>query len=305
MEEAAEILEARLICTLTEHTKHLIMIGDHRQLKPRMNNVQLERQRLNLSLFERLITQNVGFVQLQNQRRMRPAISRYIRNIYDSGYDDFYEEKHFEKVKGIRGNVLFIQMLEGTESEENSTKSKLNKPEAYFAARLCSYILSRGQFQHNQITILTMYLGQKKFIRGLIKKKPEYKKLSNVRVTTVDKFQGEENEIIILSLVRSNEKGEIGFIGYENRINVALSRAKTGLYVIGDLDMVSRSRSTLWKQTIQIAEEQGCKTEGIELELCPRHGKTGKATKANHIENWEDFACLDKCEAQMECGHAC
>ena len=78
-----------------------------------------------------------------------------------------------------------------------------------------------------------------------------------VRITLVDNFQGEENQIILLSLVRSNEEGKIGFLSTENRVNVALSRAKHGLFIVGNMDSLC-ARSTLWQKIKERLEERGC-----------------------------------------------
>jgi superfamily I DNA and/or RNA helicase len=72
--------------------------------------------------------------------------------------------------------------------------------------------------------------------------------LENVLVTVVDNYQGEENDIILLSLVRSNESNAIGFLKLENRVNVALSRAKLGLYIVGNMGcLAAEGNGSLWK----------------------------------------------------------
>lgn len=71
----------------------------------------------------------------------------------------------------------------------------------------------------------------------------------------MDKYQGEENEIILLSLVRSNDEGKIGFLSIENRVCVALSRAKRGLFIIGNMDMLSQ-KSELWNEIKETLERQ-------------------------------------------------
>ena len=102
-------------------------------------------------------------------------------------------------------------------------KSRSNRHEAKFIAALCKYLILQG-YKREQITVLTTYTGQ------LIQLKNEMPKdfFRGVRVTAVDNFQGEENDIILLSLVRSNEEGKIGFLQTANRVCVALSRAKKG-----------------------------------------------------------------------------
>jgi superfamily I DNA and/or RNA helicase len=71
----------------------------------------------------------------------------------------------------------------------------------------------------------------------------------------VDKYQGEENEIILLSLVRSNSRAKIGFLEIENRVCVALSRAKKGLYIVGNMDNLCGSGSRLWQSIKRTLEE--------------------------------------------------
>jgi hypothetical protein len=73
----------------------------------------------------------------------------------------------------------------------------------------------------------------------------------------VDNFQGEENEIILLSLVRSNADGQIGFLKTENRVNVALSRAKHGLFIVGNMDSLC-AQSSLWRKISATLEEREC-----------------------------------------------
>jgi len=106
--------------------------------------------------------------------------------------------------------------------QESDSLSKSNTHEAKFIAALCRYIVLQG-YDPTRVTVLTTYLGQmfllKKYI-GL------HRTCKGVRITVVDNFQGEENDIILLSLVRSNAEKKIGFLGIPNRICVALSRAK-------------------------------------------------------------------------------
>ena len=96
------------------------------------------------------------------------------------------------------------------------------------------------------------------------KKYPDHDSRRKVRICAVDSFQGEENDIIILSLVRSNMESRIGFLAIENRVCVALSRAKHGLYIIGNMNSLD-SKSTLWKEIHSTLKEH--EQIGSELEL--------------------------------------
>lgn len=140
---------------------------------------------------------------------------------------------------------------------------------------LCKYLLMQGYSAH-EITILTTYTGQMylfrevgvtaltpgrllqmtrlQFMCNLFQKKRESELLRNVKCIVVDKYQGEENRIILLSLVRSNKEGKIGFLRTENRVCVALSRAKEGFYMIGNMDNLCAA-SPLWSEIRNILQK--------------------------------------------------
>ena len=93
--------------------------------------------------------------------------------------------------------------------------------------------------------------------------------LNQVRITTVDNYQGEENKIILLSLVRNNGSGDIGFLKEENRVCVALSRAREGLYILGNMnDLVSNN--IIWPQIKKVLEDEISLDELLELQ-CEVH----------------------------------
>ena len=105
-----------------------------------------------------------------------------------------------------------------------SNQSHINQHEVGVAAKLAIYLLQQG-YSCSEITILTMYSGQRSLIQEKLRKS-HVRTAKEIRVSTVDGFQGEENEIIILSLVRSNTNNNIGFLRTSNRVCVGLSRAK-------------------------------------------------------------------------------
>lgn len=81
----------------------------------------------------------------------------------------------------------------------------------------------------------------------LLNERKRYANLQKVRITVVDNFQGEDNKIILLSLVRSNKKNSIGYLAFKNRICVALSRAKEGLFIIGNMELLA-SQCKTWQE---------------------------------------------------------
>ncbi|CAL1528885.1 unnamed protein product [Lymnaea stagnalis] len=308
VEEAAEVLEGHVITSLTDQCQHVVLIGDHKQLRPNPAVYKLkEKYNLDISLFERLVMNDFEYKRLKYQHRMRPEISRLLKipDLYPDleDHDIVHGYPHINKIKG---DVLFIQHSENDEREED-TKTFSNQYEARFLIGLCEYLLQQG-YTAKQITILSPYAGQIHLIKTLLETLPRsqntVKKIKGMRISSVDNYQGEENDIILLSLVRSNEANEIGFLKANNRICVALSRAKMGLYVIGNFAGLCQSSPLIKNITVE-AKRLGYLKNNLVL-ACGKH-KGGETI----IETPEDFkkvpegGCLQPCETRLDCGHSC
>lgn len=298
VEEAAEVLESHIVSVLNARTQHLILLGDHKQLRPRPNDHSLALQyKLDISLFERLVNNRFPCVTLKTQHRMRPEISDLVRgHIYDELHDHI-KVKSYPKVKGVSSNLFLIQH---SNPEEASELSHSNKHEAKYLAALCNHLLRQG-YSPTQITILVPYTGQLLMMRKFMLKSD----FKGVRVTTVDNFQGEENDIILLSLVRSNECSKIGFLKEENRISVALSRARQGFYCIGNFQMLRRCCET-WQNIVTDMMGRGRVGESLTIH-CSNHPEIRKQAKDpedfdKHLPNG---SCHLPCEYHLECGHTC
>ena len=125
-----------------------------------------------------------------------------------------------------------------------------------------------------------------------------------VRVCAVDNFQGEENEIILLSLVRSNEEGKIGFLQTENRVCVALSRAKKGFFCIGNISLL-KEKSDLWRRIIDDMEERGNVGNALTL-TCQNHPQNViHAVRAEDFRQAPEGGCSVPCNTRLNCGHVC
>lgn len=200
VEEAAEVLEAHIVTAMPKSTEHLILIGDHQQLKPSPTVYELARRyNLDTSLFERLISK-IPHQTLTLQHRMRPSIADLLRPHIYKNLHDHESVLRRESITGIKKSLFFLSHTRIEESL-NDGRSKKNEYEAEFLIQLCKYILMQG-YKPEQVTILTTYTGQLFAFRNVMKKEM----CRGVRVTAVDNFQGEENDIILLSLVRSNEE---------------------------------------------------------------------------------------------------
>ncbi|XP_046546854.1 LOW QUALITY PROTEIN: NFX1-type zinc finger-containing protein 1-like [Haliotis rubra] len=299
IEEAAEVLESHTVTSIHPGCEHLILIGDHQQLRPNPNVYTLaKRYKLELSLFERMVNNGLRINCLTIQHRMRPCISRLMRHIY-LRLEDHPKVSTIEDIKGIAKNLFFISHSEKEGNKEDSM-SHFNEFEVHYLVRLCRYLLLQG-YKQSQITILSAYLGQVSSIKKELPQ-PEFR---GVNVTAVDNFQGEENDIILLSLVRSNVEEKVGFLRIENRVCVALSRAKMGMYVIGNFDLLAK-KSDIWRRIISDVKQKGEIGPGLPL-YCQNHSNMEGivATKPEDFNAAPDGGCLQKCDYRLNCGHVC
>ncbi|XP_033625660.1 NFX1-type zinc finger-containing protein 1-like isoform X1 [Asterias rubens] len=299
VEEAAEVLEAHIITALTAKCQHLILIGDHQQLKPNPTVYRLAKVfNMDTSLFERMINNGVPCQTLNHQHRMRPEISKLMKkHFYNNLYDD-ESVKGFDDIKGVAHNMFFIDHNQ-FEDEGDDNKTKSNQYEAEVLVEMCRYLLHQG-YEPTQITILTTYLGQLFTFKKLMDKGT----FEGVRVSVVDNFQGEENDIILLSLVRSNEEGSIGFLKTSNRVCVALSRARMGFYCIGNGTILKKTQ--IWQDIIGTLETVNQVGPTLKL-VCQNH--PGKVAEVASAENFKAMVpqggCGGPCEYRLPCGHVC
>ncbi|NXK32780.1 ZNFX1 protein, partial [Piprites chloris] len=298
VEEAAEVLEAHTITTLSKACQHLILIGDHQQLQPNPNVYDLAKNfSLEISLFERLIKVDFPFVCLKYQHRMRPEIAQLISPHIYQELENHPSVLNYENIKGVSSNLFFVEH-DFPEQEIQEGKSHQNSHEAQFVVELCKYFLCQD-YRPSQITILTTYTGQLFCLRKLMPAKI----FKGVKVHVVDKYQGEENDIILLSLVRSNKDERIGFLQIPNRVCVALSRAKKGLYCIGNMRMLGKV--PLWSKIIHTLREKGHIGHSLML-CCQNHPETKTlVSTAADFSKVPEGGCSHPCEFRLSCGHVC
>ena len=264
-----------------------------------VNDFQLEKKfSLDISLFERLLAKGAASSSLTLQLRMRPEICDVVRPFY-SNLQDHPRVKMHPPCAGTRHNVFFVNHAEQEDSVFR-TSSKKNTHEAKLVCKLAEYFILVKRYAPSDITILTPYLGQKRLCKELLAEGDESRDdgrtlappLNNaakaaepgqkdddkddvgdggipehVVVATIDDYQGEENKVVLLSLVRSNPQGKLGFVAIENRIIVALSRAQHGMFLVGNGDQL-RAGSPLWARTIEQLEHR--QQYGSDLHLTHR-----------------------------------
>ncbi|CAB3261339.1 unnamed protein product [Arctia plantaginis] len=301
VEEAAEVLEQHIITSLTNSCQHLILIGDHQQLRPSAAYLKLARQyNIEVSLFERMITNGIHSRRLNIQHRMRPEIAALISPHIYPELENHPSVENFRDVPGLEKSVFFFSHESREEEDSSDSNSRANYKEADLTLSLANYIMQQGYKSH-EVTILTAYSGQMFYMR---KERQKYSCLKDVKITVVDNYQGEESRIILLSLVRNNPDNIIGFLGTENRICVALSRAKEGFYMFGNINML-KTKSELWRKIAATLESNGSLGTVLNLK-CQVH-----PDNITPIVTTEDFhkvpegGCLRKCNYMYTCGHRC
>ena len=295
IEEAAEVLEAHIITSLSHNTKHTVLIGDHKQLRPKATVYELaQKYNLEISLFERMVLNSMDCKRLCIQHRMRPEIAALTKRIYDHEILDHASVCAFDDISGVKHNMFFLDHKE-PEVLVRGLQSFSNPHEARFLVELCRYLLLQG-YKRDQITILTMYTGQLLELQSRMPKR----EFEGIKVCVVDNFQGEENDIILLSLVRSSK---IGFLKESNRICVALSRARQGFYCIGNFTLL-KSECTLWKEICDHLETKNAIGQTLTL-VCKRHSNVNQVRTWSDIEKFPLGGCDKFCGVRLDCGHAC
>ncbi|KAF2431430.1 P-loop containing nucleoside triphosphate hydrolase protein [Tothia fuscella] len=314
IEEAAETMEAPVISACVPSLEHLILVGDHKQLRPQcaVKDLMTDPFNLNVSLFERMVENEVEMSMLKRQRRMIPEVRRLLKPIYGSSIFDhpsMKDESVRPPVPGMGGvnSLFFTHYWPETMDEQMSST---NQMEADMIVGFFDYLCLNGMTE-KQITVLTFYNGQRKL---LLRKLRQHPNLGSriFKVVTVDSYQGEENDVILLSLVRSNPDGKIGFLGVENRICVALSRAKRGFYLFGNGELLA-GESKIWANVVSImAGKKGdvpaaapkCRIVFNFPLVCSNHARK------TWIKDGSDFevtygGCDKPCGAVLACGHPC
>lgn len=311
IEEAAETREANIISALYPSLQQLILVGDHQQLVPHCDTPGLSSPPYNMcvSLFERLVKLHVPFTMLNMQRRMKPTLRKVLNGFYPNLQDHPVVTKPDARPP-IPGMATESFLFHHTWSEGvDEDLSKFNVLEAEMIVGLIRYLRLNG-VPDSQISVLTFYRGQRKKILAEAKKKL-FSSQPFTNVHTVDSYQGEENDIIILSLVRSNggnRPPQAGFVADQNRGVVSISRARRGFYIFGNMANLlgagDESRQ-MWEKVYNVFKEQNRFGEGGALPItCKAHGRT---LTVSHPEEWvvNHGGCDLPCEETLACGHSC
>ncbi|KAF8065345.1 P-loop containing nucleoside triphosphate hydrolase protein [Lyophyllum atratum] len=341
VEEAGEILESHVVTALGRGAKQLILIGDHKQLRPKVNYYNLtvekgEGYNLNMSLFERLVLKGYPHETLTSQHRMRPEISSIIRHLTYPDLTDAAKTKGRPDLRGLQDNVIFINHNHPEDELRNlsdmkdmgSKSSKQNMYEARMVLKIVKYLAQQG-YGTEEMVVLTPYLGQLTKLQHELKEEtdpvlndldsydliraglltPGAAKTSKrkLRLATIDNYQGEESDIVIASLTRSNSSHDIGFMNAPERLNVLLSRARNGLILIGNSDTFTKSKKggALWQKFFAHIKDHVY--DGFPV-VCDKHPQR-KALLSSELQFEQicpNGGCTEPCGTILACGlHKC
>lgn len=255
IDEAAQIMEPMSYLPLFKASS-FIFAGDHKQLPATVKSSECLEKGLGKSLFETLVESFPQAVHLlDTQYRMHPEILKFSSDYFYEGRLKTAEvlvDRKNDKVtshilSGLK-NAVFID-TSGADFEEeilNHSGSYINSKEALAVSRLIADLLENGTDEKN-IGVIAPYRAQANNIREAIDS------LGKIEVSTVDSYQGREKDCIIISLTRCNEKKQIGFLKELRRMNVAMTRARHQLIILGD--SITIGENEFYKKMIQYFQD--------------------------------------------------
>ena len=267
IDEATQAAEPEMLIPLVAGAKHVVLVGDHRQLGPVVMSKKAAKAGLGQSLFERLNLMGIQPIRLQVQYRMHPALSEFPSCTFYEGTlqngvtaaDRLQLDMAFPWPVAHRPHMFWTQL--GVEELSASGTSYLNRTEAAAVEKLVTLLLRCG-VPPDSIGVITPYEGQRAYVVQHMARVGSLRQqlYAAVEVASVDSFQGREKEYIILSCVRSNEHAGIGFLNDPRRLNVALTRARHGCVILGNPKVLSKQ--ALWHDLLAHYREEAVFVEG-------------------------------------------
>jgi len=269
IDEAAQALEIACWIALLKG-RRCILAGDHLQLSPTVQSPEAEKKGYGRTLFERLAALYGDDItsMLTVQYRMHELIMQWSSHeLYDDKIEAHLSVANHKlcDLEGVKQTsatepTLILVDIDGCDMEEEKDEadSTMNDGEARVAIEHAKRLIEGG-VQPGDIGIITPYSAQVGLLKGM---RGEDKKLADVEMSTVDGFQGREKEAIIISMVRSNEKHEVGFLSDNRRMNVAVTRARRQCCIVCNTETVGKDK--FLKRLVDHFEENGEYLSGME-----------------------------------------
>jgi predicted DNA helicase len=271
IDEAGQALEPACWIPLLR-SERAIFAGDHQQLPPTIKSIEAAREGLAKTLFEKGISKQLHCASmLEVQYRMNQSIMEFPS-------DYFYEGKLIahESVKHglLRPHFTPVEFIDTAgcgyqEKQDPETLSRLNEEEAKLLIQQVEKLVDEigiNQWLEENITmaVITPYRAQVEYLQKLADASETLEPLGKlISINTVDAFQGQERDAIVISFVRSNDKGDVGFLGDIRRTNVAMTRARKKLIMIGD--SATLGGHPFYLKLLDFVQEKGFYKSAFEL----------------------------------------
>ncbi|MBK7373470.1 MAG: AAA domain-containing protein [Saprospiraceae bacterium] len=249
MDEAGQCLEPLAWCVFPFAEK-IVLAGDHFQLPPTVLSQEATRLGFDRSILEVAIKNHPHAEILDTQYRMKASIAGFSSEYFYNGL--LLSAPHLQD---IAIHITFIDTAGAGYNEKAGMDGMSLQNEGEI--NIVHQLFEQEQLDKKHTAIISPYSGQVSLAKERLQ--------STVRISTIDSFQGQEKENIILSLVRSNEQGEIGFLKDYRRMNVAITRAKERLYVIGDSATIGND--PFYALFLEYVERHGAYRTAWEFEL--------------------------------------
>lgn len=248
IDEAAQALEAACWIPIRKASR-VVFAGDHCQLPPTVKSPEAMKGGLGVTLMERIVKNKPEVVTLLKvQYRMNEEIMKFSSDWFYHGQVESAPEVRNRSVLDFDIPMLWIDTADMACHEEfvGESYGRVNKTEARLTlAALQLYFDKIGKerilSEKIDVGIISPYRAQVQYLRQLLRNEPYFKPYRHlVSVNTVDGFQGQERDVVLISLVRANDEGQIGFLRDLRRMNVAITRARMKLVILGDAPTMTR-----------------------------------------------------------------
>lgn len=269
LDEAAQTTEPAFMCALAvSKAEQVILIGDTKQLPPTITAMEL-KDSLGLSPMSRLEKVGIDKVTLGIQYRMPQSLIDHPSKYFYDGLVSCAnnDANHAKPPTGFPWpNSLPLAFIHSGEDNEiaHNFGGKSNPTEISLIKRILINLLEFGNIDAHDIAVITPYSKQVQAIRveltsnmGVDKRM----KMDQIKIGTVDSFQGRETDLVLFSAVRSNLLKEMGFLRDPRRLNVAITRARKGLILVGDRNVLNTCKH--WASLLKSCEDRGCVIDSI------------------------------------------
>ena len=248
IDEAAQALEAACWIAIRKADR-VVLAGDHQQLPPTIKCIEAMRGGLDKTLMQHIVQNKPEVVSLLKiQYRMNDEIMRFSSDWFYHGALSSAPEVKYRSILDFDTPIVWVNTEDMDCNEEFVGESfgRINKAEATLSIEeLKKYIEKIGKErlldERIDFGLISPYKAQVQYLRQLIKKDAFFKPFRHlITINTVDGFQGQERDVILISLVRANEDGQIGFLNDLRRMNVAITRARMKLIILGDASTLTK-----------------------------------------------------------------